>query len=218
MRILIVDDDALIRESLSILLQLEPDVDGVQEAANGIEALDMCDSWGPDVVLMDIRMPAMDGITCTQMIRERFPNLPVLLLTTFHDEEYITNAVKSGASGYILKNQRSDSIMESLRTTLKGHTVFQKEVMASLSKRIADDSPDQGIDKAVPDSSPLSRREMEVLALIGDGLTNREIGQRLFLSEGTVRNYVTSMLTKLQLRDRTQLAIYYLRRRESGRA
>ncbi len=217
MRILIVDDDALIRESLTILLRLESDVEDVQEASNGVEALTVVESWRPDVVLMDIRMPEMDGILCTQQIRKTFPDLPVILLTTFHDDDYIAAAVRSGASGYILKNQRSDSIIESLRTAIKGHTVFQREVMASLSELLTDDNPKE-TDCNLEIKTSLTPREQEVLALIGDGMSNREIGKRLFLSEGTVRNYVTAMLMKLQLRDRTQLAIFNLRQIQDTRS
>lgn len=204
MRVLIVDDDALIRDGLKILIEMEDDFEVIATAANGQEAFKMCQLKRPDLVLMDIRMPVMDGVQGTQLIKRHFQNMKVVLLTTFKDDEYIKEAVKSGAEGYILKNQSSDSIIESLRAVGKGNTVFEKEVAQALSGLLKED-------KKPMSTTGLNSRELEVLALVANGYSNKEIAERLYLSEGTVRNYVTALLEKLQVRDRTQLAIFYLK-------
>jgi len=213
LRVLIVDDDALIRDGLKMLIEMEDDFEVIGTAANGQEAFEMCQLNSPDLVLMDIRMPVMDGVQGTQLIKRHFQNMKVVLLTTFKDDEYIKEAVKSGAEGYILKNQSSDSIIESLRAVGKGNTVFEKEVAQALSGLLKEDKKPVstiGVNKRVS-TIGLNPRELEVLALVADGYSNKEIAELLFLSEGTVRNYVTTLLEKLQFRDRTQLAIFYLK-------
>lgn len=205
MKVLIVDDDALIREGLKILLELEDDIEVTGTASNGLEALEKCKVCKPDIVLMDIRMPMLDGVLGTKLIKEYCTDIEVVILTTFKDDEYIKEAMKNGASGYVLKNQSSDSIIECLRAVAKGNSVFEKEIADTISLMIKD-----GIRKT-PEHFNLSQREFEILKLIGEGLSNKEISVRLFLSEGTVRNYVTDLLEKLELRDRTQLAIFYLK-------
>lgn len=205
MKVLIVDDDALIRDGLKILLELEDDFQVSGTACNGQEAFELCKREKPDLVLMDIRMPVMDGVLGTKLIKEHFKDVKVVILTTFKDDEYIKEAVKSGAEGYILKNQSSDSIIESLRAVGKGNTVFEKEVADALTSMIKDGN------RKKPENFDLTQREIEVLKLVGDGLSNKEIADKLFLSEGTTRNYVTGLLEKLSLRDRTQLAIFYLK-------
>lgn len=205
MQVLIVDDDALIRDSLKMLLELEPDFEVVGLAANGQEAIDLCRHSQPSMVLMDIRMPVMDGVVATKMLKGLFPQVKVVVLTTFRDEEYIKEALKNGAEGYILKSQPADSIIESLRAVAKGNIVLERDVASSLSAMLAEGG------KVNMAEYSLTERELEVLALVGQGLSNREIAGGLFLSEGTVRNYVTAILEKLELRDRTQLAIFYLK-------
>jgi DNA-binding NarL/FixJ family response regulator len=205
LKVLIVDDDALIRDSLKIILSLEEDFEVVGTACNGQEAFEMCQSGVPDIVLMDIRMPLMDGVLGTKLIKSHFKNIKIVILTTFKDDEFIKEAMKNGAEGYILKNQSSDSIVESLRTVGKGNTVFQREIADSLTLMLRDEK------KKKPESFGITDREFEILKLIGDGLSNKEISKLLFLSDGTIRNYVTALLEKLELRDRTQLAIFYLK-------
>ena len=205
MKVLIVDDDALIRDSLKIILSLEEDFEVAGTASNGQEAFEMCQSTVPDIVLMDIRMPLMDGVLGTKLIKSHFKNIKIVILTTFKDDEFIKEAMKNGAEGYILKNQSSDSIVESLRAVGKGNTVFQREIADSLTSMLRDDK------KKNPESFGITDREFEILKLIGDGLSNKEISRLLFLSDGTIRNYVTTLLEKLELRDRTQLAIFYLK-------
>lgn len=203
MKVLIVDDDALIRDSLKIILDLEEDIEVVGCAKNGQEAFEFCKNNDVDVVLMDIRMPVCDGVLGTKMIKELNKSIKILILTTFMDDEYIYQALKNGAEGYILKNQSSDSIIESLRAVFKGNVVFEREV-AKVLTRIKPK-------KKSYDDYGLTEKEFQILKYIGEGLSNKEISQKLYLSEGTVRNYITTLLDKLNLRDRTQLAIFYIK-------
>lgn len=204
MKVLIVDDDALIRESLKILLDLEEDIEVIGTVSNGQEAYRFCQNEKPDVILMDVRMPVMDGVLGTKLIKESFRDVKVIILTTFKDDEYIREAIKNGAEGYILKNQSPDSIIGCLRTVYKGNAVFQKDVADALVSMMEKEK------RKKPDVE-LTPRESEILRLISEGLSNKEISEKLYLSEGTIRNYVTALLEKLELRDRTQLAIYYLK-------
>ena len=205
MRVIVVDDDALIRDSLTMLLELEEDFEVIGAAVNGQEAFALCQKEHPDLVLMDIRMPVMDGVLGTKLIKEHYPAIKVVLLTTFKDDEYIKEALRNGAEGYILKSQPADSIVDSLRAAGKGTIVLERAVASSLSAMLKEDNKKARADLQLTD------REMEILELVGQGLSNREIAEMLFLSEGTVRNYVTALLEKLNLRDRTQLAIFYLK-------
>jgi len=202
--VLIVDDDALIRESLKLLLDMEEDIEVVGTASNGQEAFDICKEERPDVVLMDIRMPVMDGVLGTKLIKGSLKDVKVMILTTFKDDEYIREAIKNGAEGYILKNQSSDSIIDCLRAVYKGNAVFQKDIADALTSMMEKEK------RKKPDID-LTLRETEIMRLISEGLSNKEISAKLYLSEGTIRNYVTALLEKLELRDRTQLAIYYLK-------
>jgi DNA-binding NarL/FixJ family response regulator len=205
LKVLITDDDALIRDSLKILLDLEDDIEVVGTASTGQEAFEMCQKLSPDIVLMDIRMPVLDGVLGTKIIKEHFRDIKVLILTTFKDYEYIKEAIKNGAEGYILKNQSSDSIIESIRTVYNGNVVFEKNVVDTLSSMLKDGKSGKREDYG------LSEREFDILEFVAEGLSNKEIAQKLYLSDGTVRNYVTSLLEKLGLRDRTQLAIFFLK-------
>jgi Response regulator containing a CheY-like receiver domain and an HTH DNA-binding domain len=205
LKVLIVDDDALIREGLELLLAIEPDFQVIGTACNGQEALEICRKEKPDLVLMDIRMPVMDGVLGTKLIKSHFKDVKVVILTTFKDDEYIKEALKTGAEGYILKSQPADSIMESLRAVNKGNIVLEREVANALSSMLKEGK------KFVPERLDISQRELEILKLVGEGLSNREIAGKLYLSEGTTRNYVTGLLEKLGLRDRTQLAIFYIK-------
>jgi DNA-binding NarL/FixJ family response regulator len=205
LKVLIVDDDALIREGLKILLEIEADIQVVGTASNGQEALEMCRKEKPELVLMDIRMPIMDGVLGTKLIKSHYKEIKVVILTTFKDDEYIKEALKSGAEGYILKNQPADSIIESLRAVSKGNIVLEREVANALSAMLKEGK------RATPERLDISQRELGILKLVGEGLSNREIAEVLNLSEGTTRNYVTGLLEKLGFRDRTQLAIFYIR-------
>ena len=196
MKLLVVDDDGLIRDSLKLMLELE---DGwtARTAQDGDEAYKMCISDTPDIVLMDIRMPVCDGVEATQKIKSMFPDIKIVILTTYTDDGYIASAIDAGADGYLLKSTPADGIIERIRAVEKGALVFDKGVRMSAKKT------------AEPTFDILTERENQVLSLIATGLSNSEIASKLFLSQGTVRNMVSTILEKLELRDRTQLAVYY---------
>lgn len=203
-KLLIVDDDYLICDGLKLIFECEDDVEVVGIAHNGQEAYRKCEEFIPDLVLMDIRMPIMDGVLGTTKIKQMFPTIKVVLLTTFKDTEYINAAIQCGAEGYILKSQSATSIVESVRAVSNGSVVFEKEV-ANMFKDLLSNK-----ETKTKEDYHLTDREFDIVELIGQGFSNKEICQKLFISEGTVRNYITLILEKLQLRDRTQLAIFYV--------
>lgn len=204
-RIIIVDDDALIRDSLRMILDLDSELEVVGICANGDEAYGLCRERAVDVILMDIRMPVCDGILGTKKIKEAFPNIHILILTTFQDDEYIFQALKHGANGYLLKNTPSEKIREQIKLVHSGTMLIHPEVADKLSDMLQRES--------TKDLSGLglTPREMEIIELISDGYSNREIAERLYLGESTVKNYISSILDKLNLRDRTQIAVFYLK-------
>ncbi|RSM55995.1 DNA-binding response regulator [Amycolatopsis sp. WAC 01376] len=210
-RVLIVDDQALFREALATLLEVQPGIEVVGEAADGEQAVRLCAELRPDVALMDLRMPVLDGIAATARLRAEQPGVRVLALTTFDDDEDVFAALRAGAVGYLLKDVSSTQLVEALVAAERGESVLQPSVAAKLVARVARlpaETP-----RAQPLMTPLSERELEVVRLLADGRSNREIAKALFLAEGTVKNLVTSVLSKLQVRDRTQAA---LRARELG--
>lgn len=210
-RVLIVDDQALFREALATLLEVQPGIEVVGEAADGEQAVRLCAELRPDVALMDLRMPVLDGIAATARLRAEQPGVRVLALTTFDDDEDVFAALRAGAVGYLLKDVSSTRLVEALVAAERGESVLQPSVAAKLVARVARlpaETP-----RAQPLVTPLSERELEVVRLLADGRSNREIAKSLFLAEGTVKNLVTSVLSKLQVRDRTQAA---LRARELG--
>ena len=211
-RILLVDDQRLMREGLRILLELEPDLEIAGEATNGQEALDAYAEIEPDVVLMDVRMPGMDGVEATWRLRERWPSALVIILTTFDDDEYVFEGLRAGARGYLLKDVSGHDLADAVRTVAAGGALIEPSVARRVVAEFARMAPparqpDDGL------AEPFSEREREILRLVAQGLTNREIADRLSLAQGTVKNYVTTILQKLGARDRTQAA---LRARELG--
>jgi DNA-binding NarL/FixJ family response regulator len=211
-RILLVDDQRLMREGLHILLTLEPDLEVVGEAKSGEAALDAYEELRPDVVLMDVRMPGMDGVEATWRLRERWPDARIIILTTFDDDEYVFEGLRAGALGYLLKDVSGHDLAQAVRTVAAGGALIEPSVAAKVVAEFARVAPPART--AHPGlAEPLSEREVEVLRLLASGLTNRQIGERLSISEGTVKNYVTNILGKLGARDRTQAAI---RARELG--
>ncbi len=205
-QVLLVDDQSLIRQGLRALLELEPDLEIVGEAENGEIAIKLIEELHPDVVLMDIRMPIMDGVAATREIQKRFSEIKVLVLTTFDDDEYVTAALQNGAMGYLLKDTPSEELAVAIRAVYKGYTQLGpgivKKLLTSFSPATANNSPPP------PSLAELTPREKEVLRLIATGATNKEIAQQLYISEGTVKNHVTNILNRLNLRDRTQAAIF----------
>jgi DNA-binding NarL/FixJ family response regulator len=211
-RLLIVDDQRLMREGLRTLLELEHGFEVAGEADSGQAALDLYAKFLPDVVLMDIRMPGMDGVEATRRLCSRWPETRVIILTTFDDDAYVFEGLRAGAVGYLLKDLSGQELAQAVRTVYNGGGLIEptvaKRVMAEFARL---HPPARSIEEILPE--PLSERELEVLKLVSAGLSNREIGNRLGLAEGTVKNYVTSVLQKIGVRDRTQAA---LRGRELG--
>jgi len=207
-RVLICDDQAIACEGLQAILSTAPDIEVVGVAHDGAQAVDMIPETRPDLVLMDLKMPVMNGIQATRQIRERYPQVRVLVLTTYDDDEWVFDAIRGGAAGYLLKDTPREKLIEAIRDTVEGKVHVDPAVAGKLLAQIAT----QGA--APPDTSiadGLSAREREVLGLVARGLANAEIASRLYLSEGTVRNYVSSILAKLNVADRTQAAVLALR-------
>lgn len=205
-RILLVDDQALFRESLHALLDLKPGCKIVGEAANGEEALRLAGTLKPDVVLMDVRMPQMDGVEATRRLHAAQPECRVIMLTTFDDDEYVFEALRGGAVGYLLKDTSADKLCEAVQAARRGESFLQPSVAAKVVEefaRMRRQTPPQreGLQER------LSRREVEVLRLAAEGLSNHEIARRLYITEGTVKNHVTEILGKLGVADRTQAAL-----------
>ena len=211
-RILIVDDQRLMLDGLRTLLELETDMEVVGEVEDGQAAVDAYGRLEPDVILMDIRMPGMDGVEATRRICGRWPNARVILLTTFDDDAYVYEGIRAGALGYLLKAIKGTELAKAIRTVVAGGSIMEasvtRKVMAEFA-RVA--SPQRQIDAGLDE--PLSEREQAILRMMATGMTNREIATRLNLAHGTVKNYVTTILQKLGARDRTQAA---LRARELG--
>ena len=203
-RVLLVDDQALFREALSTLLEVRPEIEVVGEAGDGAEALRQAASTRPDVVLMDLRMPVLDGIAATRRLRTEQPDVKVLALTTFDGDEEVFAALRAGAVGYLLKDVSGERLVEAVVAAARGEAVLQPSVVAKLVARVVS-LPEPAASAPV---NPLSERELEVLRHLAEGRSNREIARALFLTEGTVKNHVTSVLSKLGVRDRTQAALH----------
>lgn len=201
-RLLVVDDQSLIRRGLKALLKLDEELQVVGEAEHGQAAIDLIATLHPDVVLMDVRMPEMDGVAATKIIAQQFPQTKVLILTTFDDEAYVTQALQHGASGYLLKDTPFEELAQAIRFVHKGYTQIGPGLaQKAIAKPQTQPDPPSGWDELTP-------REQEILRLIAQGASNREIAQTLYISEKTVRNHVTNILSRLNLRDRTQAAIF----------
>ncbi len=204
-RILIVDDQQLVRQGLRSLLETMSDLKVVGEAENGQQAIEQVKDLQPDVVLMDIRMPEMDGVAATQQISRQFPQTKILVLSTFDDDDYITRSMQFGAKGYLLKDTHAEELAQAIRSVYKGFTqmgpgLFEKVFIQSRNLPQKPQDPPAGFQELTP-------REKEILYWIAHGSSNREIAKALHLSESTVKNHMTSILNRLNLRDRTQAAI-----------
>jgi DNA-binding NarL/FixJ family response regulator len=211
--VLITDDDPFIRESLKLIIGLDEDITVVGTCTHGDEALAFIQSGVQvDVVLMDIRMPICDGVQGTLKIKKTYPNVNVLILTTFDDDEFIVQALRNGASGYLLKNISPDRIIQGIKTVEQGNLLIHADIAKKLTVFI---SPSPSPNLQALSGYGLTTSEQAVVMKISEGLSNKEIAQELFLSEGTVKNYISEILNKLNLRDRTQIAIFYLKK-QSG--
>ena len=220
-RVLIVDDQTLLREGFRKLLELEPDIETVETASDGESALAAAErlhanQTPPDVILMDIRMPRMDGISAIRAFKARWPDSHILILTTFDDTDLIYSGLRAGALGYLLKDITSEQLANAVRAAARGEVLLQpniaNKVFAALNQPPSSRLPAAPSKSAAPSIGgvveELTEREREILLLVARGATNREIGEALFITEGTVKNHVSNILSKLGLRDRTQAALY----------
>ncbi len=213
LRILLVDDQSLFREALRTLLGLQPDLDIVAEAENGERAVALAKVHRPDVILMDLRMPVLGGVEATRRLTAAVPASRVVVLTTFDEDEEVYEALRAGAVGYLLKACSADKLFESVRAAARGAAVLEPSVAAQMMAELNRLSARQGRKVAPTLADPLSERELGVLRLLAEGCSNKEIGSRLSITEGTVKNHMTNVLGKLGVLDRTQAA---LRARELG--
>lgn len=200
-RVALVDDYVLVRKGMGTMLAGADDIEVVGEASDGDEAVDLVERTSPDVVLMDLRMPRMDGIEATRRVRARFPDVRVIVLTAYADDHRVLEAVRAGASGYLLKDVEEEDLAETIRTVHAGQVLVGPGAAEDLAQGLARDTQERA----------LTRRERDVLICLGSGLANRDIAGRLGLSEKTVKNHVSSVLAKLRLADRTQAALYAVR-------
>jgi DNA-binding NarL/FixJ family response regulator len=198
-RVLVVDDQRLIREGIASLLGLQPGIEVVGTAADGREAVEQAVALTPDVVLMDVRMPGIDGVEAVALLRRHAPTCRVVMLTTFDDEDYVVRSLRAGATGYLLKDLPSQELAAAVKLAAVGVAQFDPAAAARLTAVLS---------RSDRHPEPLTVREVEVLRLVAAGATNREIAERLHLSEGTVKNHISRILTRLGLRDRTQAALY----------
>lgn len=205
-RILIVDDQSLFRESLHAYLSMQKEYEVVGEAVNGEEALRLTGVHKPDVILMDVRMPMLDGVEATRLLHDAHPECKIIMLTTFDDDEYVFEALRNGAVGYLLKDTSAEKLLEAVRAVAHGESFIQPSIQGKVVAEFA------RMARQVPAKSevlaePLSPRELEILRMVAVGASNREIAARLFITEGTVKNHVTNILVKMGVGDRTQAAI-----------
>lgn len=210
-KILLADDQDILTEGLKLILGAEEDIEIAGIASNGKKTYDLCRLRHPDVVLMDIQMPEVNGVEATAMIKKDFPQIKIIVLTTFNDDKYIYDALKNGASGYLLKDTSPTEILRAVRTVYNGGALIQSEVAVKVIdqfSRLANETADKHID---PRAKLLTDRETEICRLIAEGKNNQEIGEELFLSTGTVKNHISRVLIKLDLRDRTQLAVFTIK-------
>lgn len=207
MKVLLVDDDKLVCQSLKIILASDSDIEVIGMGNNGQEGISLYETLNPDVLLMDIRMDIMSGLDAGEILLKKYPEAKILFLTTFLDDDYIIKALNIGAKGYMMK-QDFDSIIPSLHAVYKGQNVYGNEIITKLPNLLYQSNP-----IANYSSYGITEKEYEIILRIADGLSNKEISDILFLSEGTIRNYISLILEKLSLRDRTQIAIFYYKNR-----
>jgi len=203
MKVIICDDQAIVRDGLAMLLNLEKDIEVVGQAQDGAEAVEQAGQQQPDLVLMDLKMPGMNGIEATRQIRARYPAIKVLVLTTYDDDEWVFDAIRAGAAGYLLKDTPREAVIQAVRGTVAGKSFVDPAVAGKLLGQVAG----QQTQPATLITDKLTEREVDVLRLLARGFTNADIAARLHLSEGTVRNHISAILAKLEVSDRTQAAV-----------
>jgi DNA-binding NarL/FixJ family response regulator len=218
-RILLVDDQAIVREGMRSMLSLEPDMTIVGEAETGLEALSKASALRPDIILLDVRMPSMDGLTALGRLKELMPRASVIMVTLYDDPDYLERAVILGAAGYILKDTSRDELVRAVRITADGGAIIDPAMLPQLLRRLHDGRPSQAPEpddagepsQASQAQTPLTERELEVLRLVADGHTNQQIGELLFISATTVKTHIQNILQKLDVSDRTQAAVHAVR-------
>jgi DNA-binding NarL/FixJ family response regulator len=208
-RLIICDDQSIVCEGLRAILANVPEIDVIGTANNGKELIELLPGMNPDIVMMDLKMPVMNGIQATKIITEQFPHIHVLVLTTFDSDEWVLDAIRSGAAGYLLKDTPKENLVEAIMDTVKGRSHIDPQVAPKVLSHVS-----QQPKLSLPDQkklSELSEREREILQLLAKGFSNAEISQTLFLSDGTVKNYMSTIFTKLNVSDRTQAALFAVR-------
>lgn len=208
-KLMIADDQQLIRDSLKLWGESQPDMEVLACAGDGIELYEAVCKNVPDIILMDVRMPKLDGVSCTKKIKENFPDVKIIILTTFDDDEYVYNALKFGASGYLLKGIALDELGKAIHTVYSGQSMINPDIASKVFQmfyKLA--NSDNSIYIKANEAAELTSAELKIIREVEKGKSNKEIADYLCLSEGTVRNYITTILDKLELRDRTQLAIW----------
>lgn len=214
-KVLIADDQELIRESLKIILDSKPDIEVTDAVSDGLEVIRSIREKRPDIILLDIRMPRLDGVSCTKIIKEGYPDIKIIILTTFDDDEYVFNALKYGASGYLLKGISMDNLVEAINTVYQGQAMINPDIASKVLKffsKLAVNN--ETIHVPVENVKMITKNEWTIIKEVSKGKSNKEIAKDLSFSEGTVRNYLSNILDKLELRDRTQLAIWAISRGE----
>ncbi|WP_096273627.1 response regulator transcription factor [Paucisalibacillus globulus] len=204
-RVLLVEDQAIVRQGLKVILEQDENIKVTHEAENGEEAIEILNQYSIDFIMMDVRMPVMNGIEATRIIKKQWPEVKILILTTFNDDEYALEALKEGANGFLLKTADSQKLIDAVYSCMSGGLTIHDEVAAKVMPRLLQREQKEAI------SIDLSPREITITKLVGEGKTNKEIADELYLSIGTVKNHITQILQKSGLRDRTQLAIYAIK-------
>lgn len=210
-RILLVDDQPLFRRAIATLIDEQPDMEVVGEAENGVQGVELARDRHPDLVVMDVEMPVMNGVDAMRLIREQIPGVKVIMLTVSDDEEFLFGAIRSGAHGYLLKDLRPDQLYDMLRSVMRDETPLSPAIAGRLLDEFRGRDP---LHPSIPeqdDGPGLTRREVEIMQLVADGLSNKEIGTALSITEGTVKNHVHNALEKLHLENRIQAATYVVR-------
>ena len=214
-KVLIADDQELIRESLKIILESKPDIEVTDAVSDGLEVIRSVREKRPDIILLDIRMPRLDGVSCTKIIKEGYPDIKIIILTTFDDDEYVFNALKYGASGYLLKGISMESLVEAINTVYQGQAMINPDIASKVLRffsKLAVNN--ETIHVPTETVKAITKNDWSIIEEVAKGKSNKEIAKELNFSEGTVRNYLSTILDKLELRDRTQLAIWAIGRGE----
>ncbi|WP_017209224.1 response regulator transcription factor [Clostridium beijerinckii] len=211
--VILVDDQKIIREGIKMILSLDDEVNVIEEAENGRHLLEILDNGIlPDVILMDVRMPVMDGVKATKIIKEKYTNIKVIILTTFNEDEYIFDGIRNGADGYILKDAGSDEITKAIKTAYNGNILLNpevtKKIVAAFNSMCTTEQTPIQLNEQENKLKALTQRERDVAKLVAQGKSNKDICRILFLTEGTIKNYLTKIFEKLELTNRTELALF----------